>query len=61
MTVRRRIGLVVALLLTGSGCGFLRNQVQVASEQGCVKQECRSLDASDYTRCEAACRNRYGR
>ncbi|MBV9948629.1 MAG: hypothetical protein JOZ69_17405 [Myxococcales bacterium] len=57
MAIRRLAVLLVVL----SSCAFWREQLDVASVSGCVKKNCTDLDATAYTKCDAACRATYGR
>jgi hypothetical protein len=51
--------LLIAVALTA--CSFVNEQVGSTSTGACIRKECRDPDAKDYTRCEAACRDRYQR
>ncbi len=48
-----------ALVATLTSCSFVNEQVGISSASGCIRKECRDPDATDYARCEAACRQRY--
>ena len=51
-----------ALLVVLGGCALLDDQVHIASTGSCISKTCRGEpDAPGYQRCEAACRNTYGR
>jgi hypothetical protein len=51
---------LVLLLLGVTACAFLGQQVAITTVSDCIKSSCKDPDATDYTRCEAACRSRYG-
>jgi hypothetical protein len=53
--------LILAVFDLLTACSFVNEQVGISSASGCIRKECRDPDASDYTRCEAACRQRYQR
>jgi hypothetical protein len=55
--VRSAVILLVVFALTA--CSFVNEQVGISSASACIRKECRDPDAADYTRCEAACRQRY--
>jgi hypothetical protein len=52
---------ILATIVTLTACSFMSEQVGISSASGCIRKECRDPDAADYTRCEAACRQRYQR
>jgi hypothetical protein len=52
--------IVVLVVLAGlTSCSFVRGLVGTSSASACIRKECRDPDAQDYSRCEAACRQRY--
>jgi hypothetical protein len=51
--------LIVLIAVALTACSFVNEQVSSRSTGACIRQECRDPDAKDYTRCEAACRERY--
>jgi hypothetical protein len=52
-------GPIVLIAVTLTACSFVNEQVGSTSTGACIRKECRDPDAKDYTRCEAACRERY--
>ncbi|HEX8796481.1 MAG TPA: hypothetical protein VF765_36270 [Polyangiaceae bacterium] len=53
----RALVVIFAVLL--AACSFVSEQVRSGSTGVCIRKECNDRDAKDYTRCEAACRERY--
>ena len=56
------ISVLVALNLLLGACGFLNDQVHIASTGSCIHHTCRGEpDAPGYQQCESACRSAYGK
>jgi hypothetical protein len=56
-----RAALILALVLDLVACTFVGGQAAITGAGGCVRQNCKDPDATDYTKCEAACRAQYGK
>jgi hypothetical protein len=56
-----RIAFFVALVLGFAACAFADEQVGISAAGNCIRANCRDPNASDYTRCEAACRATYAK
>ncbi len=52
---------VIIVISALTACSFVSEQVGISSASACIRKECRDPDATDYTRCEASCRQRYQR
>lgn len=50
---------IIVTVVMLAACSFVNEQVGISSASACIRKECRDPDATDYTRCEAACRQRY--
>jgi hypothetical protein len=55
-----RTALLFAFAFGLAACAFVNEQVAITTASGCIHQNCKDPDATDYTKCEAACRARYG-
>jgi len=52
---------VIIVISAVTACSFVNEQVGISSASACIRKECRDPDAQDYSRFEAACRQRYTR
>jgi hypothetical protein len=53
--------LVAALAAGVAACAVMDEQLQLSAVGQCIRTQCKDPDATDYTKCEAACRAQYAK
>jgi hypothetical protein len=58
------VGAAVLLATLAAGtaaCAVMDEQLQLSAAGQCIRTQCKDPDATDYTKCEAACRAQYAK
>jgi len=53
--------LVAVFAASAGACAAVDEQIGLSAAGHCIRTQCKDPDATDYTKCEAACRSQYGK